>query len=68
MGKRRKVKFDVNSIEDKELKEATEIELKFMRSRRKIKGMSVFEIMKEDPPRRILIMLNSICWMVKLMD
>lgn len=66
--RKRKVKFTIDEEADEQLRKLTEQELTLMRSRKKIKGMTILQILKKDKPRRILIIINSLGWMVKLMD
>jgi hypothetical protein len=63
--KKRKVKFTIDQEADAELRRVTQNELDLMRSRKKIKGMTVLEILKSDSARRNLILINTLGWMAK---
>ena len=66
--RRKKVKFSIDQEAGRQLRELTQQDLDLMRSRKKIKDLTLFQIMKQDRARLILILVNSMGWMVKLLD
>jgi hypothetical protein len=66
--RKRRVKFTIDDEADKLLQIVNEEDLKLMRSRKRIKGWGLMQIMKEDKGRRLLVVMYSLAWVVKLVD